>query len=63
MGHGVANVVLGRYYIDNWIMGSISLKHGLLIDATEISLPNESCITFSPWNPYRNEYLLEEIVA
>ncbi|KAK8822190.1 hypothetical protein WA577_005356 [Blastocystis sp. JDR] len=35
MGTGVPGVVLGRYYIDNWIMGSIHLQDGLLIDTTE----------------------------
>ena len=29
-------VVLGRFYIDNWIMGSIALNHGYLIDTTEV---------------------------
>ena len=30
-------VVLGRYYIDNWIMGSIQFKHGILVDTTDSS--------------------------
>ena len=30
-------VVLGRYYIDNWIMGSIQLKRGILVDTTDSS--------------------------
>lgn len=30
-------VVLGRYYIDNWIMGTILLNHGYLVDATKAS--------------------------
>lgn len=30
-------VVLGRFYIDNWIMGSIALNNGYLIDTTEVS--------------------------
>ncbi|KNB43957.1 glycosyl transferase [Blastocystis sp. subtype 4] len=29
-------VVLGRFYIDNWIMGSIALNNGYLIDTTEV---------------------------
>lgn len=28
-------VVLGRYYIDNWIMGMIRLHNGYLIDTTK----------------------------
>lgn len=31
------DVVIGRYYIDNWIMGSILLNKGYLVDATRAS--------------------------
>ena len=31
------DVVLGRYYIDNWIMGSVLVKNGVLVDATKTS--------------------------
>lgn len=63
MGTGVPGVVLGRYYIDNWIMGSIHLQDGLLIDTTETSLSHQDCIMRSSRHPHRNEYLLEEVVA
>lgn len=31
------DVVLGRYYIDNWVMGMVLLHDGILIDSTEAS--------------------------
>ena len=31
------DVVIGRYYIDNWVMGMVLLHDGILIDSTEAS--------------------------
>ena len=39
------DVVLGRYYIDNWIMGMIHLNHGFLIDTTEAGTFSEYLAT------------------
>lgn len=53
------DVVLGRYYIDNWVMGMVLLHDGILIDSTEAS-SEWSLLHCSTWNPSGRQHLLEK---
>ena len=54
-------VVLGRYYIDNWIMGMIRLHNGYLIDTTKAGTFLSLLLKHSAWNSHGNRHLLEKV--
>ena len=54
-------VVLGRYYIDNWIMGMIRLHNGYLIDTTKAGTFLCLLLKRSAWNPHGNGHILEKV--
>lgn len=54
-------VVLGRYYIDNWIMGMIRLHNGYLIDTTKAGTFPFPLLKRSAWNPHGHRHILEKV--
>lgn len=55
------DVVLGRYYIDNWIMGMIRLNQGYLIDATKAGSLLAAESDCSARNSPGSEHILEKV--